>query len=80
MRCRRLAENNLQNAQITKNSPSGHHPTTLSSYIFATKARIDNRKKSVKQQYLPQMSSQYGEHRPTNGWDRFTSLGHPSKF
>ena len=26
------------------------------------------------------MSSQYGELRPTNGWDRFTSLGHPYKF
>jgi len=26
-------------------SPSGHHCTTLSGYIFATKARIDNRKK-----------------------------------
>ena len=25
-------------------SPSGHHHTTLSGYIFATKARIDNRK------------------------------------
>ena len=25
-------------------SPSGHHRTTLSDYIFATKARIDNRK------------------------------------
>jgi len=25
-------------------SPSGHHRTTLSGYIFATKARIDNRK------------------------------------
>jgi len=24
-------------------SPSGHHRTTLSGYIFATKARIDNR-------------------------------------
>jgi len=33
--------------------PSGHHRTTLSGYIFATKARIDNRKKIVKQQYLP---------------------------
>ena len=31
-------------------SPSGHHPTTLSGYIFATKACIDNRKKLVKQQ------------------------------
>ena len=29
-----------------KKSPSGHHPTTLSGYIFATKACIDNRKKT----------------------------------
>ena len=42
-------------------SPSGHHPTTLSGYIFATKAFIDNRKKVIKQQYLPYMFSQYGE-------------------
>jgi len=27
-------------------SPSGHHRTTLSGYIFGTKACIDNRKKS----------------------------------
>ena len=34
-------------------SPSGHHRTTSTGYIFATKARIDNRKKNlVKQQYL----------------------------
>jgi len=65
---------------IAKNLPSGHHRTTLTGYIFATKARIDNRKKIVKQQYLLHLSSQYGERRPTNGWDRFTSLGHPSKF
>jgi len=37
-------------------SPSGHHPTNLSGYIFATKACIDNRKKLVKQQYLLYMS------------------------
>jgi len=36
--------------------------------------------KLVKQQYLLYMSSQYGELRPTNGWDRLASLGHPSKF
>jgi len=30
-----------------KNSPSGHHCTTLSGYIFATKAHIDNRKKNL---------------------------------
>jgi len=28
----------------------------LSGYIFATKARIDNRKKLVKQQYVVHMS------------------------
>jgi len=35
-------------------------------------------KKLVKQQYLLHMSRQYGELRPTNDWDRFGSLGHPS--
>jgi len=30
----------------TKKSPYGHHRTTLSGCIFATKARIDNRKRS----------------------------------
>jgi len=34
----------IQHAKIAKKSPSGHHPTTLSGYIFATKARVDNRK------------------------------------
>jgi len=33
--------------QDPKKSPSGHHPTTLSGYIFATKACIDNRKKNL---------------------------------
>ena len=36
-------------------SPSGHHRTTFSGYIFATKAHIDNRKKLVKQQYVLHM-------------------------
>ena len=37
-------------------------------------------KKLVKQQYLPYMSPQYGELRPTSGCDRSGSLGHPCKF
>ena len=37
-------------------------------------------KKLVKQQYLLHMSPQYGELRPTSGWDRFVSLGHPGNF
>ena len=61
-------------------SPSGHHPTNLSGYIFASKAYIDNRKKLVKQQYFLHMSPQYGELRPTSNWDRFVSFGHPCKF
>jgi len=65
---------------MAKNSPSGHHRTILSGCFFATKARIDNRKKPVKQQYLLHMSSQYGELWPTNSRDRFGSLGHPANF
>jgi len=61
-------------------SPSRHHPTSLLGYIFAIKARIDNRKNLVKQQYVLHMSLQYGELRPTCGWDRLTSLGYPCKF
>jgi len=52
MWCTRLAENTGRKNDA-KNSPSAHHRTTLPGYIFATKARIDNRKKRVKQQYLP---------------------------
>ena len=37
----------LQDAKkIVKKSPAVRHRTTLSGYIFATKARIDNRKKN----------------------------------
>ena len=66
--------------KVAKHTPSGHHHTTLSGYIFATKARIDNRKKLVKHEYLSHTSLQYGELWPTSGWDRFVSLGRPSKF
>jgi len=37
-------------------------------------------KKLVKQQYLFQMSLQYGELRPTNAWDWLAGLGHPIIF
>jgi len=33
--------------KIAKNLPSGHHRTTLSGYIFANKAHIDNREKNL---------------------------------
>jgi len=61
------ARSKCRTQKIAKNSPSAHHRTIFSGYIFATKARVDNRKKLVRQQYLLHMSSQYGELRPTNG-------------
>jgi len=36
----------MQDPKMAKNSASGHHRTTLSAYIFTTKARIDNRKET----------------------------------
>ena len=47
--CTRLAAN-AGPKNVAKNrqkSPSGHHHTTLSGYIFATMACIDNRKKNL---------------------------------
>jgi len=76
--CMGLAANTVhkKSSKIAIWAPSHN----LSGYIFATKAHIDSRKKFVKQQYLLSMSSQYGELRSTNSWDRFVSLGHPCKF
>jgi len=51
--CRTAARWKYRTPNISKNSPSAHHRTTLLSYIFATGACIDNRRKLVKQQYLP---------------------------
>jgi len=47
--------------KIAKNSPSGHHRTTLMGCTFATKACIDTQKKAIKQQYLLHMPPQYGK-------------------
>jgi len=80
LKCAAHSSIEIQDAKIAKNSPSGRHHTTLSGYIFATKARIDNQKTFVKHQHLPDTSPQYGELRPTNGWDLMASLGHPRKF
>ena len=42
MCCTRLAKKGRKKSR--QKSPSGHHRTTSSGYIFATTARIDNRK------------------------------------
>jgi len=77
--CTWLTEN-AGHKKIAKNWPSGHHPTTLSGYIFATNASIDNRKKNLLSSNISSTSPQYGELRPTSGWDRSGSLGHSCKF
>jgi len=43
----------MQDPKIAKNSPSRHHRTTLSGYIFATNALIDNRKKLLNSNISP---------------------------
>ena len=45
MCCTLLSENTGRKSR--QKLPSGHYRTTLSGYIFATKARIDNRKKNL---------------------------------
>jgi len=67
----------------TQKSPKIRHLGTVAQLCRAISSQswqMDNRKKLIQQQYLLHMSSQYGELRLTNGWDRFTSLGHPCKF
>jgi len=76
MCCTPLADNTGR-----KKSPFAHHRTILLGYIFATKARIDNGENLLSSKISSiNMSSQCGERQPTNGWDRFGSLEHPSKF
>jgi len=70
----------MQGPKISKNSPFAHHSTTLWSYIFATKAFIDNRKKLVKRQYLSHMFLQYGELRPTIAETDWRVWGTPANF
>jgi len=45
--------------QISSKSLSGHHRTSLSGYIFATKSRVDNRNKNL-------LSSNISSRRPHN--------------
>jgi len=45
LKCAACSSLEMQDPKIVKNSPSGHHRTTLLGYIFATKARTNNWKK-----------------------------------
>ena len=72
--CKRLAGNAGR-----KNDAKNRHLGTILQLCRAESSQQRHvstfRKKLVQQQY---MSPQCGELRPTSGWDRFTSLGHPS--
>jgi len=58
MRCTRLAEN--QDAKIiSKNSPSGHHHTTLSGCIFATEFGADGILPGAKFTLRPSLAFSY---------------------
>ena len=66
-----------------KKSPKIRHLGTIAQLSRAVSLQlrhISTIGKNVKQQRLPHMSSQYGELRPTSGWDLLASLGHTSKF
>jgi len=67
---KRAARGSPKNAGRKKSPkmPSAHHRTTLSGYIFAIKARIDNRKKNLlSSNIFSRCLPQYGELRPTSG-------------
>ena len=70
---------NTGRQKLQKNSLSAHHVITLSGYIFATEACIDNRKQKLLNSNT-HMSLQYRDLRPTSGWRRFVSLGHIANF
>jgi len=48
LKCAARGSLEMQNPKTRQKSPSGHHRTTLSGHIFATRAHVDNRKKLVK--------------------------------
>ena len=79
MCCTRLAGNTGR-----KNDAKNCHLRTITQLCQTISSQLRHvstiGKILVKQQYLPHMSLQYGELRPTSGWELFVSLGHPSKF
>jgi len=80
MCCTRLAGNTGR-----KNDAKSRHMRTIVQLCQVESSQLHVRhvstigKKVSKQQYLLYMSAQYDEHRSISGWDRFGSLGHPSK-
>jgi len=71
---------NTGRKKVAKNS----HLGTITQLCWAISLQLRHvstiGKKLVKQQYVLQMSPQYGELRPASGWDRFRSFRHPYEF
>jgi len=67
-----------------KNDAKNRRLGTIAQFCRAESSQLRHvstiGKKLVKQQNVLHMSAQYGELRPTSGWDRFVSLEHPIKF
>jgi len=80
--CCTLLAGHAGRKKIAKKSPSAHHRTNLSGYIFTTKAHIDNRKKNLLSSSISsRCPPQYGELRPASGWDRSGIVwGTPANF
>ena len=79
MRCTRLAGNTGH-----KNDAKNRHLRTIAQLCLAISSQLGHvptiGKKLIKQRYVLHMSPQYGELRPTNGWNPSGSLRHPCKF
>ena len=73
----------MQDPKSRQKSPSGHHRTTSSGYIFATKARIDNRKKSFNSNIsstCPQNMVNFGPLTAENGWRVWGTAANFNRF
>ena len=78
MCCTRLAANTGRK-KVAKN----RHLGTIAQLCRAISSQVRHVStigKSSLSSNMSSMSPQYGELRPTSGWDRFGSLGHPTKF
>jgi len=76
--CARLAENTGR-----KKSLKIRNLATIAQLCWAITSQLRHVwtiRKNLLNSNISHMSSHYGELRPTNGWDRFVSLEHPSKF
>jgi len=77
--CTRLAANTWR-----KNDAKNRHLAIIAQLCPAISSQLKHvstiGKKLVKQQYVLHKCAQYGELRPTSGWDRSGSLGDPCKF